>query len=186
MDMKKTFAFIALAALLVLIAAALPASAAAPDARVKGLWLKCPDFPKEAIATEFEYDKDTGFVSYSRALDDDTVYFIIRRRPIEDSELQEPDDVRDYVETLVRDSGGNEEHFDVDTDAEGLVDLFGYPSAMAIYQTGQDEYACMTAVVYIFTDEYVFEAEMSVGVPCFEDYEDRMSDWLAGLELVEK
>ena len=186
MDMKKTFAFIALAALLVLIAAASPASAAAPDARVKGLWLKCPDFPKEAIATEFEYDKDTGFVSYSRALDDDTVYFIIRREPIEDSELQEPDDVRDYIETLVHDSGGDEDSLDIDTEAKEFVKLFDHPCAMAIYQTGQDEYASMTAAVYIFSDEYFIEAEISVGVKWFDGYEDRVLEWLVGLELVEK
>jgi hypothetical protein len=118
------------------------AFAAAPDAGVKGLWLKAPNFPADAEVVEFDNDTDIDIVEYIRALSDGSgVQFSIRRQPIEESELRTPEDVRDLIEMRVDNENGDTDAIEVDTEAEELSEHFSYPCAVALYEMGQNDEA---------------------------------------------
>ena len=196
---RKTFVKIASAAfltilvtLIALLAGALPVSAAVfkvsqsePDAMVKGLWLKCPGFPKDAELVDFINDEEWDVVEYIRSVDG-LLWFTLRRQPIEESRLLSPDDVQRSIEMRVHHDDGDADSIYVDTDASEFAEKFSYPCVTAEYKTGQNEDTKLNMSLFIFTDVYCFLAEASIAADWAEDYEDRLSDWLAGLELVEK
>ena len=160
-------------------------SAAEPDAEVDGLWLKCPSFPKDADLAEFNDGKELGIVEYSRLVDG-AVMFTIRRQPIEDSQLQKPDDVQSLIEMRVSNDDGDADSIDVDTEADEFAKIFKHPCATASYQTGQNEDTRMNAAVFIFTGEYCFTAEVSVAADFADDYEEQALGWFKDLKFVEK
>jgi hypothetical protein len=116
------------------------AFAAAPDAGVKGLWLKATNFPADAELVEFNDDADIDIVDYIRALSDGSgVQFEIRRQPIEESELQTPEDVESLIEMQVYDEDGNTDAIEVDTEAKEFFEHFSYLCATASYVMGKNE-----------------------------------------------
>ena len=181
---------------LLLIAVALPACAAEPDAKVKGLWLKCPTFPKDAEAVDFSeeaasWDDSLSDVSYMRSVDG-LLFFEIRRQTIEESELQSPDDVPSLVEMWITNDEIDEDaikaHMEdarIDTNAGEFAEIYTYPCAVAEYMTGQNEDTRKNMTLFLFTDVYCFVVEASVGADWVEDYEERIMGWFKGLELVD-
>ena len=67
MEKMKKICF-AVFAFVIALAFAGAGEAAAPDAKVKGLWLKAPKFPADAEVAEFSYDKEMDIVEYARVL----------------------------------------------------------------------------------------------------------------------
>jgi hypothetical protein len=188
--MKK----ISVAAFMVIITFALweAAFTAAPDAGVKGLWLKAPNFPIKAEVVEFSGDAEMDMVDYTRVLADGSgVEFLIHRQPIEESELRSPDDVRDFIEMRVYNDEGYDEGsseaearmrtIEIDDKAEGLSARFSYPCAMAMYEMGWNEDTRRYVSLFIFTDKYCFFAEASAPVDMYEDYENKFVEWFTGL-----
>jgi hypothetical protein len=165
------------------------AFAAEPDANVKGLWLKCPEFPSDAEVVAFSdnpspLDESLSDVSYLRFLDG-VLTFEISRSTMEESAIQGPDDVRDYIEMEVYDAGGDIDKIDVDAEPGVLSEHFTYPCVTAAYMKGQNEDTRMCVSLFIFTDAYLFSASASVAADWFEEYEDRLLGWFLGLEWVE-
>ena len=200
--MKNTKWKFIMALSLVLVAMALPASAAGskvsqsePDAKVKGLWLKCPSFPKDATVIEFSedtapWDDSLSDVSYTRSVDS-LLFFEIRRQTIEESELQNPDDVASLIEMRVNNDEVDEDSIeanmktiDVNTDASDFAALYSYPCATAEYRTGANEDTRQNAALFIFTDVYCFVVEASVAADWAEDYEENILGWFKGLKFV--
>ena len=171
------------------------AQAAAPDANVKGLWLRAQAFPADEEKVEvldFTDDQETGEVTYTRSLDG-MVTFEIRRQKIEDSELQMPKDVEDLIEMRVNNDDIDEKFLeenrgsiDVDTDASEFAEFFTYPCATAKYITGANEDTRQNASLFIFTDRYSFEVAVSMAADSVEDYEEAVRGWLKSLKLETK
>ena len=168
-----------------IITLALPVFAAVPDANVKGLWLRCPGFPEDAETLEFDDNEEYGVTTYIRSLDDALLTFEIRRQPIEESELQKPDDAQGLIEMRVHNSDGDLDDMEIETHPSGISEHFSYPCATAQYTTGQNEDTRKNASLFIFTDAYCFEVEISATADSFEEYENRMAEWLTALEFVE-
>jgi hypothetical protein len=192
-EMKKicfaVFAFV------IALAFAGAGEAAAPDAKVKGLWLKAPKFPADAEVAEFSYDEETDIVEYARVLADGSgVKLVLHRQPIAESELQSPADVSGIIENWVLNFEGYDEDkekeyleaIEVEENAEELSAHFSYPCAVATYNMGWYETDVYKYVsIFIFTDEYCFRAEASAPLAKYGDYEDKFAEWFAGLELAD-
>jgi len=180
----RTVMSLALAAFITAVVWPVPASAAEPDAKVVGLWLRCPSFPKDAEVISFENNEEMDSVEFTRSVDGQLM-FSIMRQPIEESELREPGDVPGLVEMWVNNGEGDEGSMKVDTNAGEFAKLYTYPCATAEYTTGQNEDTRKNAALFIFTDKYSFIVEASVAADFAEDYGERTKGWLAGLEFVE-
>lgn len=168
--------------------------AAAPDANVKGLWLKAPAFPtdpKKVEVLEFADDQETGEVTYKRSLNG-VVTFEIRRQKIEGSELQNPDDVEGLIEMRVNNDDIDKKileenlgSIDVKTDAAEFAKRFTYPCATAEYLTGANEDTRKNVSLFIFTDLYSFEVAISLPTDAAEEYAESTREWVKSLRLTE-
>ncbi|MDR1481888.1 MAG: hypothetical protein LBI74_04620 [Synergistaceae bacterium] len=156
----------------------------APDANVKGLWLRCPGFPKDAEALEFMDNEEFGEVQYTRGIDNGALQFMIRRQTIEDSELRTPDDVKDLLEMIVNNGDGDVDSIRVDTEAGAFAELFSYPCAMTEYEVEEDGETRSYATLFIFTDQYCFLVQASIPKDSAADYQPRFIEWLKELEFV--
>jgi hypothetical protein len=183
---KRMFARImmSLAFIAFLLVAVVPVCAAEPDANVKGLWLKCPGFPKDAEVLEFTDDKDMDEVEYTRFVES-VLTFMIRRQKIEESELQKPDDVPSLVEMWVNNDNEDLSSIKVNTKASEFAELYSYPCAMAEYKSGNNEDTRMNQTLFMFTDVYCFIVEVSVAADSAEDFEGRIHNWFRGLEFID-
>lgn len=170
------------------------AHAAAPDANVKGLWLKASAFPtdpKKVEVLKFEDDQKTGEVTYIRSLDG-VVTLEIRRQKIEGSELQGPEDVEGLIEMRVNNDDINEKileenrgSINVNTDAAEFAKRLTYPCATAEYLTGANEDTRKNVSLFIFTDLYCFEVAISLPTDAADEYAESTREWFKSLKLVE-
>jgi len=179
-----------LIALAVLIAGALPAAADEPDANVKGLWLRCPGFPKGAEVLDFEDDPDWA-TFYARSVDG-VLTFEIRRQEKEGSELQDPEDVENIIsmrafnEEDEEDGKANMATIKIKENPSEFSQIYKLPCAMAEYQTGPKGDKVHNASLFIFTDVYCFLVEAEITAGLAKDYEERLMGWFMGLEFVER
>jgi hypothetical protein len=118
--------------------------------------------------------------------------FEIRRQPIEESELQSPDDVPSLVEMRVWNDDLPEdvlkEHLDAaEIDLEANVsELLSYPAATAVYTTGANEDTRVNAAMFVFTDVYSYELLATLPIDSMEDYQADVQDWFESAQLVER
>jgi hypothetical protein len=119
---------------------------------------------------------------YVREIDDGALRFTIAKQPIEDSELQKPDDVTNYIN--VTNADGSEVEIEVDTEAETFTKLYSYPCATEEYKVDEGEGTRAYAMLFIFTDKYCFYVEVSTTEDSVADYQPRLAKWLTGLEFV--
>ena len=170
---------------------------AEPDAGVKGLWLRSPDFPKNAALIEFRNSphwngvEELSDVSYIRSLDG-LLTFKILRHEVAESELQGPDDVEGLVEMRVWNDHVDESVMEfnwstvrINTAPTYLPQFSAYPHATAEYQLGANEDTRKYVALYIFPGAYRFDVEVTVPVDWAEDYVEQIGAWLYGLEFVE-
>jgi hypothetical protein len=186
--MKSFKAFFVLAVAAVIWGAAVcPAAFAAkayekPDTEVEGLWLEIPNFPKNAEVVEFTADDD-GEVTYIRSIGGGVFVLGILRLPADEEGT--PEKLKESIAESVTQSGGDAEDIDFDDEAEGFSEMLSYPCITAEYEIGEDEDAKRSAVVGVFTDEYVFLVHITVAADSFDDYSDRVEGWLRSIRLVD-
>jgi hypothetical protein len=184
--MKKVLYGTLFLAVLTFAALAPQVLAAAPDAGVKGLWIASPNFPADAELIAFKDNTETETVEYVRMLSDGSgVTFSLVRQLIEGSEFQRPEDVRDMIETLVNNDDGDMDAIEVEVNPEALAEHLSYPCAVASYRTGQNESTRRNVGIFIFTDKYFFAVEADAPIDMYEDYEDRIVEWMTAVALME-
>ena len=168
-------------------------SAPAFTPQVKGLWLECPSFPKDAEVIEFTgaapWDDNLSGVTYTRTLNG-LLEFSIRRQPFEDYDLQSPADVESLIDMGVYNDDIDEDAIEanlktikVNENANEFAELYTYPCVTAEYRTGLGEGARQHYELYIFTDVFCFVA--SVEADWDEIYEERVEGWFKGLEFID-
>ena len=185
---KRSSAFVfALSLILSAVFAAFVVCAYAeePDAEVEGLWLKAADFATDAEVIEFDYDKDSGGVIYSRNVDG-AVEFTIARLPRKHDKnpVKEPGDVEGALKELVSGMGGDADDIDVDTDAGDFSEKFSHPCVTAEYAVGDGDDERRYAAIYIFTDEWVFWVNLGIPTGSAENYQERAEHWIKYLKFV--
>jgi hypothetical protein len=152
--------------------------AAEPDAEVKGLWLRIPNFPRDAEVTEFEADDD-GEARYTRTIDGGLLTLGILRSPNPDGEI-----TPELVKESIAESAGDKDNIAFDTMAEEISEMLSYPCVTAEYETGKDEDTKRVADVAVFTDGFVFVVRFEVAADSFGDYSGRTEGWLNNIQFV--
>lgn len=153
----------------------------ANDAKVKGVWLRIPDFPDDAQVIEFTADED-GEVTYIRALDDGAFVLGIYRTPAGDETT--PEKVKESIGESVTDRGGDADDIEFDAAAEDFAELLSYPCMTAEYEIGENEEAKRFGMIAVFTGDHVFLLQAVVAADRFDEYSDRVEEWFSQMELV--
>lgn len=179
----------AIAALFVLAAFCVPALAEdAPDAGVKGLWIKATTLPKGAALEDMTQEDDEPYFIYSfgEGPDGPAVTMPVGRYPQNDERQEkflklDTKALADFVGSENFDATAKELTF---TEAPVFSEKFTYPCQIAAYT--DPEMSLRFTYLFIQTDPYMFSANVVRDVRD-KTYGDADAEkWLMGLEMVEQ
>ena len=186
--MKRLWCTIAAMAVMAMFLAAPALAAKAPDAGVKGLWLKATGLPKGAALEDMTQDDGNPYFIYSfgKGPDGPAVTMPIGRYPQNDlaeriskldkKALAEFDGAESFTKTA------KDLKF---TEAPSKIsEKFSYPCQMATYVDSEMDLA--HTILFIQTDGYMFSVHV-VREAKSKQYSDAdVEKWLMGVEMVEQ